>query len=45
MLDRLDQIEPKMPFATDGSWYADKRFEIGQKLGAIVQKQPSLTHT
>ncbi|SMX50728.1 acetoacetate--CoA ligase [Maliponia aquimaris] len=45
VLDRFGQIEPKVLFATDGYWYAGKRFEIGQKLGAIVQQLPSLTRT
>ncbi|WP_417210403.1 acetoacetate--CoA ligase [Antarctobacter sp.] len=45
VLDRFGQIAPKVLFATDGYWYAGKRFEIGQKLGAIVQQLPSLTRT
>lgn len=45
VLDRFGQIEPKVLFATDGYWYAGKRFEIGQKLNAIVQQLPSLTRT
>lgn len=45
VLDRFGQIEPKVLFATDGYWYAGKRFEIGQKLGAIVQQLPTLTRT
>ncbi|HMQ12587.1 acetoacetate--CoA ligase [uncultured Paracoccus sp.] len=45
VLDRFAQIEPKVLFATDGYWYAGKRFEIGQKLGAIVQQLPSVNRT
>lgn len=42
VLDRFGQIEPKVLFATDGYWYAGKRFEIGQKLGAVVGQLPTL---
>ena len=45
VLDRFGQIEPKVLFATDGYWYAGKHFEIGQKLGAIVQQLPTLSRT
>lgn len=45
VLDRFGQIEPKVLFSTDGYWYAGKRFDIGQKLGAIVQQLPSVTRT
>ena len=45
VLDRFGQIEPKVLFATDGYWYAGKRHEIGQKLGAIVQQLPSVNRT
>ena len=45
VLDRFGQIEPKVLFATDGYWYAGKRHDIRQKLGAIVRQLPSVNRT
>ena len=45
ILDRFGQIKPKVLFATDGYWYAGKRIDISQKLGAIVNNLPSITRT
>jgi acetoacetyl-CoA synthetase len=45
VLDRFGQIAPKVLFAADGYWYAGKRIEIGQKLGAITGQLPSVTRT
>jgi acetoacetyl-CoA synthetase len=45
VLDRFGQIAPEVLFSTDGYWYAGKRIEIGQKLGAIVAHLPTLART
>ena len=45
VLDRFGQITPEVLFSTDGYWYAGKRIEIGQKLGAIVAHLPTLART
>jgi acetoacetyl-CoA synthetase len=44
-LDRFGQIEPKLLFSVDGYWYGGKKFDIREKLTAIVKGLPSLKKT
>ncbi len=42
--DRFGQIEPKILIACDGYRYGGKIFDVGGKLGAIVENLPSIEH-
>jgi acetoacetyl-CoA synthetase len=42
VLDRFVQIEPKVLFAADGYWYAEKAQVIGDKVAAIAAGLPSV---
>lgn len=42
VLDRFGQIEPVVFVACDGYWYAGKRIEVGEKIGKVLDKLPSV---
>jgi acetoacetyl-CoA synthetase len=42
VLDRFGQIEPVIFFAPDGYWYAGKRIDVAEKVGAVLGKLPSV---
>ena len=44
VLDRFGQIEPKVIFSADGYWYNGKSHDSLEKLRAIREGLPSLTH-
>ncbi|MEJ2434718.1 MAG: acetoacetate--CoA ligase [Pseudolabrys sp.] len=41
VLDRFDQIEPKVFVTVDGYWYNGKEIAVADKLAAIVKQLPS----
>ncbi len=45
VLDRFGQIEPKLLIACDGYVYGGKRFDLGEKLQAVVAGLPTLAAT
>ncbi|HVR75884.1 MAG TPA: acetoacetate--CoA ligase, partial [Planctomycetota bacterium] len=44
VLDRFGQIEPRVLFAADGYLYAGKRHALGDRLRAITESIPSISH-
>ncbi len=42
VVDRFDQIEPKLMFTVDGYFYGGKRFETADSVAEIVARVPSI---
>ncbi len=42
VVDRFDQIEPKLMFTVDGYFYGGKRFETAASVAEIIKRVPSI---
>ncbi len=44
VLDRFDQIAPRILFVVDGYWYNGKALAVGDKVAQIVARLPTVEH-
>ncbi len=45
ILDRFGQIEPRILIASDGYYYAGRKFALGEKIGNVLKALPSVEKT